>query len=151
MKSLIAMMMLVGSAAYADGFVCYTKSNDLKIKMLNHTQPEDGTRTGSVMIVSDQTIQDGKKTTVAFRSEDETLTTSGTRWIGTLPEDSELKGGRNIAGTKLAYVDSFIVTVAHFYDAPVANGTKLYGGLTVVKKDGEKLREELNCYRYLKN
>ncbi len=151
MKFLIATMMFMGTTASADGFVCYTKDNGLKIKMLNHVQPADGTRTGAVMIVSDQSIQEGKKTTVTFKSEDETLLTSGTRWIGTLPEDGVVKGGRNIAGTKLAYLNSFIVDVSHFYDLPVASGAKLYGGLTVVKIDGEKLREELNCYRYLKN
>lgn len=149
MKTLIIMTMLMGSTAFADGFVCYSRDRSLKIKMLNNVQPAEGTRTGSVMIVSDQTINDGKKTTVVFDSEEETLTTDGTFWSGLVSED--IKAGRNIVGTKLGQISTFAVQVCYNYNRPVASGAELYGELIVTKVNGNKLHEDLTCYRYLKN
>ena len=149
MKTLLILTMLIGSSAFADGFVCYSSDRSLKVKMLNHVEPAEGTRTGSVMIVSDQTISDGKKTTVVFDSEEDTLTTDGTFWRGQVPEG--VKGGRNIVGTKLNQISTFDVQVAYNYNRPVKSGAELSGELIVTKVNGNKLHEDLTCYRYLKN
>lgn len=149
MKVVLVLMMLVVPSAFADGFVCYSKDRNLKIKMLNNVQPSQGTRTGSMMIVSDQAIARGKKTTVVFDSEEDTLTTDGTFWNGIVPE--QVKVGRNIAGTKLGHISTFVVNVDHNYNHPVARGTEIYGHLIVTKIDGSKLSQDLICYRYLKN
>jgi len=150
MKNLIAMLMLFGSSAFADGFTCYTDDGVLKISVLNHVDPSEGTRTAHIMIVSDRTISHGKKTIAVFTDEEETLTSSGAQWTAYVP-DWMNKKGRNIAGTKLGYVDTLVVNVDHLYSEPVKHGTPTDGLLTVNKINGEKEIKGLSCFRYLKN
>lgn len=150
MKSLIAALMLFGANAFADGFTCYTDDGVLKISVLNHVDPSEGTRTAHIMIVSDRTISHGKKTIAVFTDEEETLTSSSARWTAYVP-DWMSKKGRNIAGTKLGYVDTLVVDVDHLYNAPVKSGARADGLLIVNKINGERDTQGLSCYRYLKN
>lgn len=142
--------MLMSSTAFADGFVCYSTDGVLKVTVLNHVNPDIGTRTGAIMVVSDRTINAGKRTIATFTDEEGTVSSFGAEWTATVSEDIAKKG-RNIAGTKLGFVDKLIVDVDHSYSRPVEHGARVSGKLIVKKTDGASSSQDLSCFRYLKN
>lgn len=148
-KLMMVTMMVLGSSAFADGFVCYTHAKDIKIKMLNHTDPKKGTRKGAIMVVSDETVGNGEKTMISFMSEDQTLKTEETTWTGTVIGNNHV--GHEVIGTDLNHIRTFMVDAYHNYAYPVPDGSFFYGQLSVVKIDKSVQREDLDCYRYMKN
>src|SRR4051812_11764687 len=103
MKKLVMMMALVlGSAAHADGFVCENLAENLKIRVFNKTNPEQGVRNAAIMIVSDPSVLAGNKTTATFEADNSVLTNDAavyTAMVDLRRSGSDLKG-RNLAGTK---------------------------------------------------
>lgn len=150
MKTAIAILMMLGSSAFADGFTCYTQDGVLKISVFNHTQPERGTRTGHILIVSDLTVNDGNKTIATFTDEEGTLDSEGANYRAFVTS-SIAKKGRNIAGTKLGFVRYLTVHVDHLYSSPVEDGEALRGELVLIKANLDTVHEPLSCIRYLKN
>lgn len=143
----------LSTVAYADGFVCQTEGEDLLIKAYNHTDAADGTRNGSVLVLSDPSINAGKKTIARFTDVNETLTNVGASYEAAVDlrfNDTSLKG-RNIGGTKLGYIKSIVLDVDFSYAAPVADEEVLPGTLTLIKRDGVQITHTVNCARYLKN
>ncbi|MBC7740578.1 MAG: hypothetical protein H7061_00170 [Bdellovibrionaceae bacterium] len=152
MKSLIfAASLLTSGVAFADGFACTTASG-LNVQVYNHTNANVGTRTASVMIISDQSILAGNKTVARFTDANGTLTSSGARFEANVDlrfNDSARKG-ELLAGTKLGNIDRIYLTVDHNYAKPVEAGKILSAVLQIVKRDGGVIEEAANCLRYLK-
>lgn len=150
-KSIIAIAILLSStSALADGFTCYTQDHDVKITMVNHHNPHAGTRKGALMVISDQADAGGEKQVIRFQSEDKSLTTEETTWIGVVPQGDN-KIDHDLIGTNLNHIDTFVVDAYHNYAYPVPEGSKLYGQLSVIKTDKSVQREDLDCFRNLKN
>ncbi len=140
-------------SAFADGFVCQTLDQDMTIRIYNNVNPEVGTRVGAVMVISDQSVLPGKKTTARFRDTNGQLTNNSSKYTANVDlryTDVE-KGGRNILGTKLDLVDTIDVKIAFSYAYPVADGAKVAGKVVVNKRNGAKKVRYLDCTRYLKN
>jgi hypothetical protein len=152
LSAIASLATLASSAAMADGFVC--KSEDgLTIKMFNHVQPAAGTRNGAVMILSDDSIQYGRKTIARFTDVKGTLSNSGAFYGANVDlrfNDSSRKG-ELVLGTKLGELDRVYVDVAFSYGAPVSAQELLVGTVTATKRNGEILEQSLECSRYLKN
>ena len=154
MKALIVTLAVLasGMVAKADGFVC-TSQSGLVIRVYNHLDASAGTRNGSMMIISEGGVSDGKHTIARFNDVKGTLSSSNVVYTGNVDlrfSDTSLKG-RNIGGTKLGFLDQIILTVDFSYAAPVADGQYVPGTLTLVKRNGEEIEEQANCARYLKN
>lgn len=150
MKNLLAVVaMIVSQQAMADGFTCQTVEGDLNIRLYNQTQPNAGTRSAAVMILSDANVGFGNKTIAKLSAEAATLSSDGTSYLGVV-DLRRLSGGENIAGTKLQYVKHINVEVDFSYSNPVAHGTVLRGWMTIEKRDGSEFTEKLVCKRYLK-
>jgi len=140
--------------AHADGFVCDTMNDArLRVKIYNHVDAEDGTRNPAIMILSDRTVQEGRKTIAKFTSETERLTRDGATYVADvdLRYGNSNRKGELILGTKLGHVDTIQVDVDFTYGRPVSNGEKLLGEIVVLKRDGDKNFDVLECTRYLKN
>lgn len=157
MKSLLSFaLVMTGSIASADGFVCQTEDSDLRpvsVKIYNHVQPSQGTRVSSVMVVSDPQIQAGNKTVAVFTSENGTLQSSGAKYTGKVDlrfVESRSKG-ELIGGTKLGYLKNIVLDVDFSYALPIVDGEEAQGTLTLIKRNGEELTSAVNCVRYLKN
>jgi hypothetical protein len=155
MKKLIAIAMVMGSAtsAYADGFKCETRSGDLNVKVYNSTSASEGTRNGAVMIISDATVQAGRKTIASFSNTKKTLTNSGAHYVANvdLRVVESRRQGELIGGTKLGQLDTIELAVEFKYNKPVAAGEMVAGTLTLTKRNGETIDLDLDCARYLKN
>ncbi|OQW54544.1 MAG: hypothetical protein A4S09_17450 [Proteobacteria bacterium SG_bin7] len=149
-KLLTVIAMIVSQQAMADGFLCQTVDADLNIKVYNHVQPEDGTRTASVMVFSDPAVGFGNKTIAKLSADEETLSSEGTSYRGQV-DLRRLSGGELISGTKLQYVKYIDVNVDFSYANPVAHGTVLRGWMRITKRDGSLISDKLVCKRYLKN
>ncbi len=154
MKTLLALAMLVvTSQAQADGFVCSAVNTPLEIKMFNHVSPEDGTRVGAIMVLSDPTVGYGRKTIARFTSANGVLDNKGAVYTANVDlrfTDSNRKG-ELIAGTKLGELANIEVSVNYLYGNSVPEGTELPGVAWLIKRDGNTIRLELDCVRYLKN
>jgi len=69
----VAALGLIASQAKADGFVCNALDTDLTVKVYNHVNPELGTRNPAIMVVSDPSVNAGRKTIARFTDANLTL------------------------------------------------------------------------------
>ena len=140
------------ASAQADGFSCQTVDGDLNVKIYNHTNPEVGTRVAAVMVVSDPAVSGGRKTIVRFTEVNGVLESRASRYEANVDlrfNDSARKG-ELILGTKLGQLDKIIADIDFSYAAPVAAGEEVEGKLILVKRNGDRVRADLTCARYLK-
>ncbi len=147
-----AIALASASAAQADGFRCETVDGSLNVKVYNHTSPEAGTRNAAVMVLSDPSVAHGRKTIARFTDVNDTLSSSGALFTADVDlrfADSRRKG-ELILGTKLGQLDEVLVAIDFTYGALKA-GEETDGAITLVKRDGTEIREDLVCVRYLKN
>lgn len=155
MKTLIlalAATIATASLASADGFVCTTAENNLKVQVYNHTTPQLGTRNGAVMILSNPEFEYGNQTIAEYHS-DGLLTNFSSTYSARvdLRHSGSDRKGELIAGTRLGNVNVFSLAVDFTYAQPVAEGTKVEGQLSVVKRNGDVIVVVMECERYLKN
>ena len=155
MKSFIAasLIALASQTVYADGFVCENTDHGLKVKVFNHTNPNVGTRTAAIMVVSDTSIAYSNKTIAKFESVTGLLTSKGATYTSKVDlrfNDSGRKG-ELIGGTKLGQLAKIELEVAFTIAAPIEDGETTPGYLTLVKRNGEFTGLDMDCVRYLKN
>jgi hypothetical protein len=157
MKKYAMIMMAVagfaGAQAHADGFNCQTVEGDLNVKVYNQTDANQGTRNVAVMVLSDPSVQGGRKTIARFTEANGVVASRSATFTADVDlrfTDSSRKG-ELISGTKLGQLDQIIVDVDFSYAAPVEQGEELSGELTLIKRDGQKITRDLECSRYLKN
>lgn len=139
-------------SAHADGFKCETDSG-LIVQVYNHTDANNGTRTGAVMVISEPTYQRGNRTIASFSAEKKTLTSKSLSYVGNVDlrvKESNRKG-ELLLGTKLGYVDQIALHVDFSYARPTVNGALMMAELVVLKRDGSTISESAGCERYLKN
>lgn len=146
------MALVASNAALADGFECITLDESVIVKVYHHVDASNGTRNGSVMIVSDPSIQVGRRTIASFTDVKGTLDNSGAAYSADvdLRMVESRRGGENIGGTKLRYLDSIELVVDFSYATPVAEGEELASVLHLVKRDGDVISKGAVCTRYLK-
>lgn len=156
MKKLATLMTLIGTLstpALADGFVCRALDEDLNVRVYNHTSPEKGTRNAAIMVLSDPTVQSDRKTIAVFKDSTGLLSSE------TLSYDAKVdlryknssRKGEYVAGTRLGYVDRFILDVFFSYVNPLRDGELTDAIFTIVKRNGEEITLDMECERYLKN
>lgn len=153
MKKLVFITAIaMGLSAHADGFKCETESG-LNIQIYNSTQASVGTRSGSVMVISDSNIQYGNKTVAKFSAEKQTLSSKELTYVANvdLRVSESNRKGELIAGTKLGYIDQIALTIDFSYARPTARGEVMAGELAVLKRNGSTVTESAVCERYLKN
>lgn len=146
---LVASTALSLSPAFADGFLCHSDAHHLNVKLFNHTRPEMGTRNPAVMIISDREVAYGRKTIGRFFNIDADATEGLRNYRINLATERDIRGGEYIAGTRLMYVRSIGFSVNFSYDNPVEEGAALDGSLMLTKTNGEIIRLDLDCTRYL--
>lgn len=153
MKNVLVFLAAVFSApAFADGFVCQSLEEGIKVKVFNHTHAEEGTRNAAIMIVSDLNVNGGRKTIATFEASDSLLTNDGATYTSKVDlrfNGSERKG-ENILSTKLGEVKFIILDIDFSYAYPVAAGEEVAGELILKKRNGEVIRTDVACTRYLK-
>jgi hypothetical protein len=154
MKKLVLLVaMIVSQNAMADGFVCQTEEGDLNVKIYNHVNPQDGTRNGSTMVLSDPSVGMGRKTIAKFTDIKDTLSGSGTLYeakVDLRVVESRARG-ELIAGTKLGQLAKIVVGLRYNYLMPVEHGELVTGWMFLQKRNGEEIHRQLECSRYLKN
>lgn len=154
MKTLIAIAALVatGSVASADGFVCVSHAQDLKVSVFNQTEPEAGTRNAAIMVLSDPRVSLGRKTIAKFSSESLLSNQASTYTADVdLRFANSSRKGELIAGTKLGNIDTLTLDVDFTYAAPVPAGAELDAVLTIERRSGAPIHVQMECERYLKN
>jgi hypothetical protein len=148
-----AIVLSAASVAQADGFRCETLDGSLSVKAYNHTQPSEGTRNVAVLILSDPAISHGRKTIARFTDVNGTVSGTGAHYIANVDlrfTDSSRKG-ELILGTKLGQLDEVQVDVDFAYGMALESGDVVPGMITLIKRDGDVVHEQLECTRYLKN
>ena len=148
-----AVMMVMGSMAFADGFVCDDASGNLRIQVYHQTQPTLGTRNAAVMIVSNPSAASGSKTLAKFTSDSALLTNSSSTYTAKVDLRFSNSNNKNadVAGTKLGELSNIILHVDYSFNNPVHSGTELPGEAILSLRSGaDDIRLEMNCERYLK-
>jgi hypothetical protein len=156
--STLSLFLALVSSARADGFKCVGQSTGLKIKVFNHTDPRQGTRTASVMLISNPMIRTPNQTVAKFSDQNRTLKYLGhgqyTAKVDLRFNDSG-RQGENIAGTKLGELSSIDLFINFSYShnsIELANAVpEIPGTISYIKRNGEVLEEPVICSRYLKN
>lgn len=161
MKKVAVMMMIAGMttavASKADGFHCQARNTGMNIKLFNHVQADEGTRSAAVMVLSQPSIQSPNKTIAKFSDANRTLNYKG---YGKYEAKVDLRfndsgrAGENIGGTKLGQLKSIILDLNFSYntlDVELAKVSSVQGVIKYVKRDGDVLAETVTCARYLKN
>ena len=154
MKSIVAVSAVIGLAAHADGFVCENLDANVRVKVFNKVNADEGTRNAAIMVLSDPSISAGKKTTARFDADKALVNNQGSLYTAEVDlrfNDDNLKG-RNFAGTKLGNVKYITLDVNFSYAQPVGTGTQVDGQMTVMKRNGsEDTHIAVTCIRYLKH
>jgi hypothetical protein len=116
-------------------------------------QPEEGTRNAAVMVLSDPAIAQGRKTIARFTDCNGTLTSQGALYVANVDlrfNDSGRKG-ENVLGTKLGHLKKIALKLDFSYRYPVNHGDPVSGVIKALDRNGETIREVVECRRYLKN
>lgn len=149
--ALVALLLITGSIAKADGFLCETQSG-LRLKVFNHVAPEIGTRVPAVMIVSDSTAKVGTRTAGVFRNADAGLLRDETgTYLAKVDLRDEKSKAESFIGSRLQDVEQIKLYVDFTYERPVAHGAELTGVMTLIKRGIGLVVEQAICQRYLKN
>jgi hypothetical protein len=155
---LISVLSFVSSLALADGFTCLTRGGDLQIQVLNNTSKSRGTRTASIMILSDPTVAEGYQTISRFSAQDGTLetdhaTADGLLYSATVDLRFSESGaaGEYLLGTRLGEVDGLILKIDFTYGDNLKNGESTKGFVKVIKHNGDEIKRFATCTRYLKS
>lgn len=153
-KLILALVMVTGTSAMADGFVCENSAYDIKVKVFNKVNPQDGTRNSAVMILSNPSISHGRKTIATFQADNSLLTNASATYTALVDlrfTDSSRKG-ELLAGSKLGNVKDIILDVDFTYARPVEDGEEMSGELVLTHRNGdEDTRVDIACTRYLKH
>jgi hypothetical protein len=151
-KIILALATIMASqVTLADGFRCKTESG-LNVKVYNHTDAAQGTRTASFMVISDENIGYGNKTIASFSDIKNTLSSKELVFVADvdLRVSESSRKGESIGGTKLGQLDQIVLSVAFSYAYPIRDGDMSRGRLYLVKRNGEELSDAAVCTRYLK-
>lgn len=152
-KVIMAVMVLVSGSAMADGFVC-TSEEGLSVKVYNNTKPTMGTRLPAVMVLSDENIQDGRKTIATLREVSSLSDGYEVVYSADVQEEIAQRGlrkGELVAGTKLGFIDTLELTVDHNFNDPIPAGEIAPGTLFIETLAGKKIGLDMDCVRYVKN
>jgi len=128
-------LVLVGTAAKADGFKCEGDDSTLNVKVFNHVHAEKGTRTPAKLIISD--LNQG---TLAVRSGGEIRKSNLTSKVQYVVDGSR-KLGAETAILQVQYKQG---------RETIAAGDVRPGHLILVDAEGDRTVYELSCERYVK-
>ncbi len=154
-KLIVALVTLASVQSFADGFVCETDAGDLRLKVYNKVNPNEGTRSSSVMVVSNPQVGSGRRTIAIFTSDSGLLSTahnSGLKYIADvdLRFANSNRSGEYLVGTRLGEVEMIKLNIDFTYGDDLADGDETSGRLVVVKRDGAAIVRNATCVRYLK-
>jgi len=151
-KILIALAVAISAqVSRADGFVCMSQDGRLSVKAYDHRDPNVGTRSGAVLVLSDNTVQYGRRTIARFSSDTGTLISGANSFLAKVDlryRDSS-RTGELIAGTKLGYLSRIRLDLNFTYGDNLADSSLLLGRLSLLKRDRTSIIVPLVCKRYL--
>jgi hypothetical protein len=144
--------LVLSQSALADGFICESQEQSLRLKAFHQTQPELGTRNAAVLIVSDPSIHFGRKTIATFHADNALLSNTAAHYDAAvdLRFKTSNRKGELIGPTKLGELQNIKLDVAFSYFTPVAGGEEMPGVVTLVKRSGDEIELDVTCTRYLK-
>jgi uncharacterized membrane protein len=147
----------IAPQAQADGFRCRGEQTGVQVAIYNNTDPKIGTRTPSIMVVSDPARLYPNKTIATFTSKNASLIFAGYgQYQGKLINGFAPNNEPNatIAGTTLGELKMVELRVKFSYNnAGNCNTDKdaVTGQIIYDKLNGEVINEKAVCSRYLKN
>ena len=153
--SLVLSLNLI-SLAHADGFVCTADDSGIKIKVYNQVEPNLGTRSPAVMIISDPTLVKSNQTLVTFSSNLQNLSYRGKGlYSGQVQINAIQNKDALLAGTKLEQLNTIELEVVFSYNTDSTTLAKAVdmvpATLHYYKVSGEAASESATCFRYLKD
>lgn len=148
---------LCSASALADGFVCLTEEQNLKLTVYNKVNPTDGTRSPSVMVVSNPQHKIGNKTIARFNAESGTLVSDHLKTGGLLFEglvdlryNDVARKGEYLMGTRLGELSSLYLAIDFRYGDNLIDGEYVSGKIIALKRNGKTITAQAHCERYLK-
>lgn len=147
-------LLLATTPAFADGFVCQSLDGAINAKVYNNTAPQAGTRTAAVLVLSDTAVNAGNKTIARFTDANGTLDNESATYVANVDHRFNDSGrtGELIEGTKIGNLKTIKLKIAFSYAIPLANGSHVYGLLSLVRRNGgPNVLVQMDCARYLKN
>jgi hypothetical protein len=151
--TLAAINLVASTSVLADGFVCESIPGDIRVRVYNSTQPSVGTRTFHTMVISDPRVNYGRKTIARFDRASSAVKAYSSTYHAEVATrlESNSGAGELIGPTKLGQLKAILLNIDFKYSAPIANGAKTTGKLTLIKNDNDLIQLDMDCIRYLKN
>ena len=139
------------SVAKADGFVCTSAQQHLKVQAYNYTSPELGTRRGAVLILSRTDVRKGR-TVARFNHVENNLSSEGAAYTAKvdLRFNNTNKGSLVLNDLVIDELSQVRLTVEFKYGDNLAEGDSADGSLALYLRDGQVLPLPVSCERYLK-
>ncbi len=143
--SLLVTGLLIGSTSFADSFSCKNENKDLSV--VTRGQNKGGTRTASVMIISDPTKKRDRTIAAVTQEEDVLQGTAANAYFDVAEADEQdMIKDTEILGVDVENAKTVSLSVPNFkYGQGDKSGTTWKGVLTVTKKKGVRATEELKC------
>ncbi len=161
MKNLFLMSILTlgfSLSAQADGFICEGLSTGITVRVYNHTEASQGTRTPAIMVLADPAVHYPLQTIATFSDQNRTLSYLGHGQYFAKVDLRFLDSGRkgeNVGGTKLGELKSIQLNVNFSYSHAATDLADAVDHIPAKifynKRTGEILEENAHCTRYLKN
>jgi hypothetical protein len=154
MMMIAGLAMVAAASAHADGFSCQTANGATNIKVYDHTQASEGTRTAAVMVLSDSGADAGSKTIARFTDVKGTLSSDSSSFLANVDlrfKDQSNKTALVDGKVELQDLDTIQVTIGFAFNEPVKAGDTVQGSLIMTTREGETIKTDLSCERYLKN
>ena len=149
--ALIALISLAwSSSAFADGFICQSRGGYVNVKVFNYSNPEQGTRRASQMILSKGRGSD-LRTIAVFTHEEGRLSNESAVVVADLKWLYSDEAEAKVRRTEMTRLTHIILDVDFSYRSPIEHGAKTVGWLQLIKDDGREIEIEMSCERYLKN
>jgi len=145
--------LFVTASANADGFRCMAIDRSIAATVYNHTNPNKGTRTAAILVLSDPSIQRGNRTIATFKNAQGTLSSQGTVYNADVDlRYTEIsRKGEYLLGTRLGELKTISMIVDFDYNYPLFKGESVKAYLVAKKRNGKKAGVDMECVRYLKN
>ncbi len=161
--TLVASLIQLSPAfAHAEGIICQSVDQDLRIEVVFSSIDETSTKTirsveteahqlkAQLMTIVDPTVSPRRQLIAKFSARDGQLTNTQGLILATVDlshPDSNRRGER-IGGTVLGSLASIMLEIDFRRRERAVYGTRFSGHVTYTKRNGEELSQDFDCVRY---
>lgn len=135
-----------GSSSWADGFICYSPQEPLKVAIYDQVNPRRSTPEAGALIVSNPKLEKGLQTIAEFFAWTQDLVNDGFYYVGSVQHPDPNK---TLGSTPLVEITEIHVQIFSSFHEPLTHGDSVQGVLQTYSEDQLINEFLLECQRHL--